>query len=110
MGNPGLPLAPMFLSVLPVVREISDPPSQYLVNPRAKRTEDVTRQEIFKWPVDTPDVFPPQGGAEHDPLTAVVNSTRVKLTFVVSLGNPFLKLPNFSVKYVSIGSVLREVS
>jgi len=83
MGNPRLPLAPMFLSVFPVVREISDPPSQYLVNSRAKRTEDVTRQEIFKWPVGTPDVFPPRGGAEHDPLAAVVNSTRVKLTLVV---------------------------
>ena len=57
MGNPRLPLAPMFLSVLPVVLEISDPPSQHLVNPPAKKTEDVTRQEIFKCPVDTPDVF-----------------------------------------------------
>ena len=33
MGNPRLLLAPMFL-LLPVIREISDPPSQSLVNPR----------------------------------------------------------------------------
>ena len=32
MGNARLLLAPMFL-LLPIIRDISDPPSQYLVNP-----------------------------------------------------------------------------
>ena len=38
MGNPRLLLAPMFL-LLPVIRDISDPPFQCLVNPRDPRAK-----------------------------------------------------------------------
>ena len=40
MGNPRLLLARVFL-LLPVIRDIPDPPSQYLVNPRDPRTKKV---------------------------------------------------------------------
>ena len=39
VGNPRLLLAPIFL-LLPVIRDISDPPSQYLVTPRDPRAKN----------------------------------------------------------------------
>ena len=45
--KPTLPLAPMFL-LLPVICDISDPPSQYLVNPWDPRAKDELNANRFQ--------------------------------------------------------------
>lgn len=55
--------------------------------------------------------FSPRGGAEHDPLTAVINSTHVELTFVVLLfAEPRETLLETSRLNTSVWRVSREVS
>lgn len=51
MGNPRLQLASMSL-LLPVIHDISDPPSQFLVNPRDPRAKKKDKN-VAAWRIRT---------------------------------------------------------